>query len=242
MIFSTLRTITTDLLNIIRASNVSASEPISRRQLEDWVHQYRAILIKRDLDKGKKPNTDYIQEIGNLQLEKVDLTGDDVTSLGLESGSFVYRTVLEIPNTIDLNFTSGFTYIGTSAGDELQLVPEGRSRWQQYKKYTDSDKLVFLRNKKLYVVNSEALEFLTTRGIYENPAEVGRFINPITNQPYFNLDSKYPIPVNLIPALKEMMLQKELKIEAAAPTDKTNDANSNPTFGDTPSKKFEISR
>lgn len=228
MIFATLRTITTDLLKIVRASNISSSESISLRQLEDWVHQYRAILLKRDLDKGKKPNPDYIQEIGNLQLEKVDLSGDDVTSLGLESGSFIYRTVLEIPNTIDLNFTSGFTYIGTSAGNELQFIPEGRSRWQRYKKYTDLDKVVFLRNKKLYVVNSEALEFLTTRGIHENPAEVGRFINPITNQPYFNLDSRYPIPINLIPTLKEMILQKELKIEVTAPTDKTNDLNSNP--------------
>lgn len=228
MQFSTLRTITTDLLNIIRASNVSASEPISRRQLEDWVHQYRAVLIKRDLDKGKKPNPDYIQEIGNLQLEKVDLSGDDITSLGIESGVFIYRTVLEIPNTIDFNFTSGFMYIGTPTGDELQLIPEGRSKWQQYKKYTPSDKLVFLRNRKLYVVNSEALEFITTRGIYENPAEVGRFVNPITNQPYFNLDSKYPMPITLIPALKEMILEKELKIVATAPTDKTTDANNNP--------------
>jgi hypothetical protein len=228
MTFPTLRTITSDLLNIVRGSNISASETISVRQLEDWVHQYRAILLKRDLDKGKKPNPDYIQEIGHLLLEKVDLSGDDITSLGVPSGSFVYRTVLEVPPTIDLNFSSGFTYIGTPAGDELQLIPEGRSRWQQYKKYTNADKLVFLRNKRLYVVNSEALYALTTRGVHENPAEVGRFTNPLTNQPYFNLDSRYPIPVNLIPTLKEMILQKELKIEVSSPTDTTNDDNSNP--------------
>jgi len=228
MIFVTLRTITTDLLHIIRAANISSSEPISLRQLEDWVHQYRSILLKRDLDKGKKPNPDYIQEIGNVRLEKVDLSGDDLTTLGVESGSFIYRTTLEIPKTIDLNFTSGFTYIGTPTGNTIQLVPEGRVEWQKYKKYTGATKLCFLRNGHIYVVNSEALEFITIRGIFEIPSEVGRFVNPITDQPYFNLDSKYPIPNNLIPALKDMIVQKELKIEATAPTDVRNDDMSNP--------------
>jgi hypothetical protein len=227
MEFTTLRTLTTDLLNIIRASNISASETISKRQIEDWIHQYRALLIKQDLDKGKIPNPDYIQEIGNIKLEKVDIAGDDITSLGIESGINIYRTALEIPNTIDLNFKSGFTYIGTPMGDELQLIPETRSKWQQYKKYTSKDKLVYLRNKRLYVPNHESLGFLTTRGIHENPAEVGRFVNPITNQPYFDLDSKYPIPVNMIPILKEMILTKELKIESAALTDNTNNYSHN---------------
>ena len=38
MEFVTLRTFTSDLLNIIRSSNVSSSETISIRQLEDWGH------------------------------------------------------------------------------------------------------------------------------------------------------------------------------------------------------------
>jgi hypothetical protein len=228
MEFITLRTITNDLLKIVRSSNVSASETISLRQLEDWVHQYRAVLLKRDLDKGKKPNPDYIQEIGNLILERVDLSGDDVTSLGVESGSFIYRTLLSIPKTLDLNFSSGFTYIGTPAGNKIQLVPEGRTEWQKYKKYTQNSKLAFLRNEHFYIVNSEALEFITVRGVFEIPSEVGRFVNPITNQPYFSLDSKYPMPANLIPALKDMVLQKELKIETTSPTDVTNDTRNNP--------------
>lgn len=228
MEFITLNTITTDLLKIVRASNIASSEPISKRQLEDWVHQYRALLLKRDLDKGKKPNPDYIQEIGNLQLDLVDLAGDDITSLGLNTDNYIYRTSLEIPTTIDLNFTSGFMYIGTTSGDEIQFVPEGRSKFQKYKKYTANDKICFLRNKRLYIINSEVLQFITVRGIFEIPPEVSRFVNPITNQPYFNMDSKYPIPSHIIPTLKEMILGKELKIETSAPTDVTTDDRNNP--------------
>ena len=228
MEFITLRTITTDLLNIIRGSNISDSETISKRQVEDWIHQYRAVLLKQDLDKGKKPNPDYIQEIGNVLLERVDLSGDDVTSYGVESGTFIYRTALEIPKTIDLNFTSGFTYIGTPIGYEIQLVPEGRTRYQKYKKHTSKARVAFLRNSYLYIINSEALQFITIRGIFEVPSEVGRFVNTITDQPYFNLDSKYPIPANMVPVLKEMILTKELKVEASTPADTTNDSAHNP--------------
>ena len=45
--FVTLDNIITDLLKIARGSKVSQSETISRRQLEEWVNEYRALLIKQ---------------------------------------------------------------------------------------------------------------------------------------------------------------------------------------------------
>ena len=72
MNFITLNTIITDLLLVIRGSKISDSETISKRQLEEWIHQYRSLLIKQDIDKGKMPNPDYIQEIDHLKLESID--------------------------------------------------------------------------------------------------------------------------------------------------------------------------
>lgn len=228
MEFVTLRTIVNDLLKIIRGSNIASSETISLRQIEDWVHQYRSLLLKRDLDKGKKPNPDYIQEINHLRLEPVEAVGDNIIDSRNESGMYSYRTILEIPRTIDLNFTSGFMYIGTPIGEEIQLIPEGRMRWQEYKKYTSKDRVCYLKNGHLYIVNDFPLEFITVRAVFEVPSEVGRFVNPITDQPYFSLDSKYPIPINMLPDLKAMILQKELKVEASMPTDITNNDLNNP--------------
>lgn len=226
--FVTLNTITTDLLNIIRRSNISGSESISKRQLEAWVHEYRALLLKQDLDKGKRPNPDYIQEISHLKLESIDLAGDATDTDALLAGEYIYRTVLEIPNTLDLNFTSGFMYIGTPVGEEIQLIPEGRNTWQQYKKYTPTQSICFLKNNQLFIRNSEPLEYITIRAVFEVPSEVDRFINPYTDQPYFNENTKYPVPINMVPVLKEMILSKELKIEATAPTDTSNDSSNNP--------------
>ena len=224
MEFVNLDSITTDLLNVVRGSTISQSEPISKRQLEAWVHQYRALLLKRDLDKGKMPNPDYIQEIDHVRLSPVDTAGDNVTSSGVTTGNNVLRSDLTLPNAIDLNFKSGLTYIGTVDGNEIQLVPETRSKWQQYKKYTSSEPLAFLRNNYLYVMYDNPMEFVSVRGVFEIPPEVGRFVNPMTNQPYFDTSTKYPIPANMIPTLKEMILQKELGIESQAFSDVTPDA------------------
>ena len=214
MQFVTLNTIINDPLLIISGSNISRSEPISRRQIEDWIHQYRAVLLKRDMDKGKVPNPDFIQELPKLALE-VDTVN-----------SSLLRTVLELPRTINFNFKSGFTYIGTIDGTEIQYIPEGRNKWQQYKKYTPNNPLVFLKNSKLFIrPGTTEIEYITVRGIFEVPSEAARFVNPLTLLPYFNADSKYPIPNDLIPSLKEMILSKELQIEVSSPSDTKNDTN-----------------
>ena len=221
--FVTLRSIATDVLLIVRGSKISRSETISLRQIESWIDEYRSLLIKQDMDKGKIPNPDYIQEIDHLKLEAIDTAGTNMTINGISAENIILRTELEIPKTIDLNFKSGFMYIGTVDGTEIQFIPEGRSKWQSFKKYTSNDSICFLRGGYLYIMNNKPIEFISVRGIFEVPSEVGRFINPITNQPYFNLDSKYPIPINMVSTLKQMILKGELGITIQSPSDNQNE-------------------
>ena len=223
MEFVTLNTIITDLLAVIRGSNVVQTEPISKRQVEGWVHQYRALLIKQDMDKGKMPNPDYIQEIPALKLEVVDRTFGTV----FDSERYLLRTTLEVPKTIDLNHKPGFMYIGTMDGQEIQFSPEGRIKWQKYKKYTKNYNLAFLRSERLYMYNVEPIQYLTVRGIFEVPTEVSNFVNPNSDVVSADLDSAYPIPINILPVLKAMILKSELGIEMSAPTDNTNDSKHN---------------
>jgi hypothetical protein len=218
--FVTLNSIVMDLLNIVRSANISRSELISPRQIEMWVHQYRSILIKQDLDKGRMANPDYIQELPALELEVVDETkGAD-----LASGQYLLRTKLELPKTIDLNYRSGFMFVGTIDGREIQFVPEGRVRWQQYKKYTSGDNLAFLRSKRMYLVYPTPIKYLTIRGIFEVPTEVGNFTNTHADYTYADWNSPYPISQNMIPVLKSMILKQELGMTVQAQSDTSNDA------------------
>jgi hypothetical protein len=212
-----------DLLNIVRAANISRSELISQRQVEMWVHQYRALLIKQDLDKGRMINPDYVQEMPGLQLEVVDRT----KGMELESGLYLLRTKLALPKTIDLNYRSGFTFVGTVDGREIQFVPESRVRWQQYKKYTSGDNLAFLRSQHMYLLYPTPIEYLTIRGIFEVPTEVGNFTNIHADYIYEDWNTPYPIPITMVTTLKAMILKQELGMTVQAESDLKNDSDQN---------------
>jgi hypothetical protein len=219
--FITLDNIITDLLNIIRGAKVTQSETITRRQVEEWVNEYRALLIKQDLDKGKMPNPDYIQEIPGLLLEVVDLSKE----VDLQSHMYQMRTILAVPKTVDLNFKAGLMYVGTIDGREIQLVPEGRAKWQQYKRFTANNPLAFLRNGRIYINSVTPLNAITVRGVFQVPTEVGNFINPNSDVVTMGYRDAYPIPSNMVPVLKEMILSKELGVMAQSPSDNKADGN-----------------
>jgi hypothetical protein len=126
-------------------------------------------------------------------------------------------------------------YIGTIDGREIQFVPEGRARWQQYKSFTSNDPLVFLRNKRLYVSTVKPISAITVRGIFEVPTEVGNYINPNSDVTTLGYRDAYPIPANMVPVLKEMILSKELGIMSQAPSDNKNDGSNDVSLNAEPS-------
>jgi hypothetical protein len=115
-------------------------------------------------------------------------------------------------------------YVGTIDGKEIQFVPESRARWQQYKRFTGSDPIAFLRNKRLYISSTRPMESITVRGIFEVPTEVGNYINPNAEVVTMGYRDAFPIPANMVPVLKELILSKELGIMSQAPSDNTNDS------------------
>lgn len=205
--------VVSDLLLTIRGSRVNQSEPISKRQLEDWVHQYRALLIRRDIGKGYKISPDYVQEMDNMKLEFVDEAEDNT----IDSDRYMLRTSSKLPKTLDLPMGGSITYVGTPLGKQLQLVPYNRLHWQDYRKYTGRDNMAALRNQHIYVKNAEELEYINVRGVFENPLEVED-----TNET--NWAENYPLPQDKVPILKQMILERELSIIARSPSDNTNDS------------------
>lgn len=206
--------ISQDLLNIIRGSNISQSEPISKRQIMDWINYYRALFMRRDQEKNKVVSPDYIQEINGVAMQAEKESG----SFATESPTYVMRSTNEIPSTVNFNDGQGFTYIGTLEGDEIQKVSQPRSRWQEYTKYTSREPIAYSKNNYIYVKGDTVLKYITVRGVFEDPLEVMELngLDPLT--------SKYPVPYNLIEAIKGEILKRELNIEATAPTDNINDS------------------
>ena len=70
--FNSLNSLIDDIVLEIRNGDVSASDTLSRLQIEQWIHYYRALLIKQDIDKGRDINPAYLQSLDGVRLLKED--------------------------------------------------------------------------------------------------------------------------------------------------------------------------
>jgi hypothetical protein len=190
------------------------------KQIEYWVHQYRAVLLKQDIDKGKYPNETYIQEIAAIKLIPIDRAG----SLSkISTGKTTFVSEIAIPNTIDFNYEDGILFVGTLTGEEINFIPESRANYQQYKKYANNEACAYLKDSHIYVNTDRPISYIALRGIFEIPTEVMQINLQYSNNTGYAVDLPYPIPYNLISPLKEMILKKEFNVIINSPTDNTND-------------------
>lgn len=221
--FVSLDSLVYDIINVARGNNVSSSETVSFNQVESWIHQYRAKLLKQDLDKGKYANPDYIQSLEAIKVIPVEAPDRTV----IRSGTYVYRTNQQIPKTLDLNYKTGIIGVEDVLGNEIHLMPQGRTQWQSFKKYTNTDTYAWLNNQYIYISCPSMLHYISVRGIFELPTEAGNFTNELINKPNFTTKSKYPLPINMVPVLKQLIFENEFKMIITTGSDKTNDSNNN---------------
>lgn len=214
MTFNSLNTIIDDIYNILRDNNVSESENLSRIQVEQWIHQYRAYLIKQDLDKGRDINPSYIQTLGPLHISKV-------STCGVPNG-FHYVSDKELPKFIDLHFGTGLVAVKDMHGNLIQVGNETKAKYQKSRKYTCNDYIAFLKNNHLYLNGPGFLEYVEIEGILEDPTKAADC---------YDYDSPYPIPANMIPTLKNLIFSKELNIMLTVPTDNTNNSTNDVNNG-----------
>ena len=204
--FNSLNSIIDDIFLIYRDSNLSESENLSRIQVEQWIHQYRAYLIKQDLDKGRDINPQYVQTISPIHISK---TSNCV-------GGYNYISDDELPKFLDLHYGTGLVSVKDMDGHLIQVGTETKAIYQSNRKYTCSDYIAYLKNNHLYIKGPEHLEYVKIEGILEDPTKAGEC---------FDYDeTPYPVPANMIPTIKDLIFSKELNIMSKVPTDDTNNS------------------
>lgn len=211
MKLNTLNTIIDDILLELRNSSVAESEHISRIQIEQWIHNYRAVLIKQDIDKGRDINPMYIQHLRCVHLDRVENV----------LGHIEYRSNIELPKLIDFHFKTGLVYVKDMWGNLLQLGHETKMKYQKYRKYTCADYIAYLKDNRVYVENPNGdnqLEFVEIGVIAENPAEFTECFDP---------DEEYPVPAHMVAVIKDMIFSKELNIMTRMASDDTNNSVDN---------------
>lgn len=213
MTFNSLNAIIDDIFLILRDNNISESENLSRIQVEQWIHQYRALLLKQDLDKGRDVNPQYVQILGPLHISKISNC----------SGGFLYKSDNELPKFIDLHFGTGLIWVKDLQGNLIQVGSETKAKYQLARKYTCNDYIAYQKCNHLYLGGPGFLEWVQIGGILEDPTKA---------DDCFDYDNTpYPIPANLIPTLKSLIFSKELNIMLTVPTDTTNNSTNDVNNG-----------
>lgn len=209
MKLNTLNTIVDDILLELRNSTIGESEHISRIQIESWVHNYRAYLIRQEIEKGYDINDMYITTIPMVHLDKTE----DVP------GHFTYVSELELPKLIQFHKKPGVVYVKDMFGNIIQRGDETKSKLQKYRKYTCKDYIWWLKDNRILIDgDSDQLEYITIGIIAENPADVAECFDP---------DAPYPAPAHMIPTIKDLIFSKELRIMPQMPSDDTNNSQDN---------------
>ena len=207
MTFNTLNTIIDDIMLTYRDSKFSESEDLSRLQVEQWIHQYRAYLLKQDLDKGRDINGEYVQTIRPFHISKLTCC--------VVPGNVVYKSDEELPKFIYLHFGSGLVSVKDMYGNLIQVGTETKARYQTSRKYTCNDYIAYVKDNHLYLNGPGDLEYVQIEGVLEDPTKAGDC---------FDYDDVYPVPANLIPVIKDMIFKRELDIMLKVPSDTTNNS------------------
>lgn len=201
----TLNEIAYNILNLVRGGRSSNNDYISTSQIKFNVKYYRAMLIRRDFARNGIITRHLEQDLGCLELIKVDAS----KCCNLPTECAVYRTVKKIPRTVRFNFRDSVTYVGDVSGTgTIPIVDSNAVQWLPYDKYTKNKMKAYMIEDYIYVYNADGLKFINVRGVFEDPEDVAKFDCDGSDCYDDNMD--FPIPMDMLQTITQGIMSGEL--------------------------------
>ena len=214
----TLNEIAYNILNLVRGGRSSNNDHISTSQIKFNVKYYRAMLIRRDFARNGMITRHLEQDLGCLELIKVDAS----KCCNLPTECAVYRTVKKIPKTVRFNFKDAVTYVGAIDGKaNIPIVESHTVQWLPFDKYTKNKMKAYMIEDYLYVYNADGLKFINVRGIFEDPEDLSKYDCDGTD--CYDEDSDFPIPMDMLQTITQGIMSGELMMLSTSVNDTTND-------------------
>ena len=190
-----------------RNNNIAESEKLSRRQIELWIHSYRAMLIKQKLDKKENLDDMFTQTI-RMHVDKIEN----------DPGHIEYIGDQELPTLLNTKNFTGLLQVKDAYGHIIQIGSETKMKFQKYRKYTCKDYIAYKKGTRVYVEGGpNELEYIDVKVIAEDPTENKLCYNPDKDD--------YPIPVYMWPTIKNMIFDSDIYTMSQQPSDNTNNTS-----------------
>lgn len=222
-----LKTITDDILLLVRNNNISESEDFSRAQIHAWVKAYRHRIWKEEKDKRKQMallgqlswedivDDEYIQKIetGPMKLEEVESQSDQPIH--------TKRTVDALENVMD-NDEKSILAVHDQQGENIQYMNHVRRFYHNWRKYTFGEMTAYYKDDgHIYVqglVDQDKLEYIYVLWLREVDDE-----EDADDQDGPGEDD-VKIPAWMVPLIKERIIKNELAFMLNRPSDDSNNA------------------
>lgn len=178
----------------------------SLRQIAFTVDYYRALLLRRDLDKYGR-QVDFEQDLGEIPLQ----SGPSETIF----------TTAAVPVPVRLRYTLPLKVYNPNTLDTIPVVDYAAGQWLKYRAYTAGKAYAWYRSGKIYISNPPAImaevpdapvDTVNVRGIFESPSDVHRFLNP--SSPTYTGNEPYPVTSDLVEQIVKGILSGEMRIQA----------------------------
>lgn len=223
---TSLKEIIDDILLLVRNSNISESEDLSRQHIAAWVDHYRRMLWKKHLDELKNA-----EKLGAALEDLVD--GEflimketlhhlvPVESKDPNRNTYTKMTEDTLEDIYSNKWTS-ILAVHDEAGENIQYVNHIRRHYQYYRKYTFGEMTAYyMDDKHVYVQglqDQDQLEWIYVLAVYEVPVDDA----DESEDPEDEDDVQ--IPTWMVPDIKKLIMNNELAFMINRPSDDTNNS------------------
>lgn len=155
----------------------------------------RALFLRNEFNKNRTIDPDTIQDLGCVAME----LADPAECCDVTTGCKVLRTVLEIPNAIELHNDIALTRIGpvNKTHRAFSRTTLSGSKFVGNGKYTSDEIYAYMANNRVYLISKtddhKFIENINIRGVFENPADVAPFLDCSTGSTCYSSDDPYPL-------------------------------------------------
>jgi hypothetical protein len=215
------------IFNII-IPKISDDQSIDISEIQYDIENTRAMLIKRSL--SNKFKTDIpeavIQPINELEIESIN-----ASRVGLPSDKVVMKTVLTVPKILEKS--SGLPLIkrisaSTILSSNFTITTPQQAIYSGNGKFNAKDIFCFYESGYLYFVTGrdlfKGIKYVDLHAVFSRPTDVYSFLNTNYSGTYTN-DSDYPISLDMIDDIEQIIIKNKLRIEATQPIDDINDSS-----------------
>ena len=177
-------------------------------RLKFRVHQYRATIIRRDLDRNNFTPSQYLQTIGCIDMKFYDAS----SCAGIEVGCKVFRSTKRVPYPIRFKDKVPFYFVGTIDGKKgYSPITVSELHYFESSKYTKDVPRYYYDDGYIYLVNANASK-IQVKGVFEYPNELSAFNTDSTV--CYSDDDSYPISIDLARNITEAILNFDITREA----------------------------